>query len=87
MMNSREQSVSGFSMRSHKILALLGLMVVISGCHDRNPTVQQPYSPTSPSTSPTSTTPRQPAPTQSILTPAKPGVALPAPSPSKSTSD
>lgn len=60
----------------------LGMLaaLVISGCHDRNPTTQQPYGPAVPSTSPTSTTPRQPASTQSVMSPSKPAMTLPSPS-------
>lgn len=57
---------------------LLGVaMLALGACHDRNPTTQQPYGPTVPSTSPTSTTPRQPASSRTILSPAKPASTTP----------
>lgn len=57
---------------------LLGaMMLALGACHDRNPTTQQPYGPTVPSTSPTSTTPRQPASNRTIQTPAKPSSTPP----------
>jgi hypothetical protein len=67
-------------------LAVLAL--ALGACHDRNPTVQQPYGPTVPSTSPTSTTPRQaPASGGTILTPARPASTTPTlPSSSRSSS-
>lgn len=57
----------------------LGMLVLALGaCHDRNPTTQQPYGPTVPSTSPSSTTPRQsPASGKTILSPAKPASTAP----------
>lgn len=67
--------------------ALLGIALLgIGACHDRNPTAQQPYGPTVPSTSPGSTTPRQPASRRTILSPAKPASTTPTLPSSRTTS-
>ncbi|HUB88204.1 MAG TPA: hypothetical protein VMA74_00600 [Dyella sp.] len=66
----------------HALMRLLAVllfgagMLALGACHDRNPPVQQPYGPSTPSTSPTSTRPHQwPSPTQSVRSPSKPAPA------------
>jgi hypothetical protein len=58
-------------------LALAGACALaLNACHDRDPTLQQPYGPSAPSTSPTSTQPHQwPSPTQSVRSPSRPAPA------------
>lgn len=68
-------------------LASLGILsLALGACHDRNPTTQQPYGPSAPSTSPSSTTPRQSPPAGSVLSPAKPASTAPTVPSSRSSS-
>jgi hypothetical protein len=67
-------------------MALVAALLAVGACHDRNPTTQQPYGPTEPSTSPGSTTPRQPASNRTILSPAKPTSTTPTLPSSRTTS-
>lgn len=79
-------SSQGSSARQVYAVALVVAALTLGACHDRNPTTQQPYGPTVPSTSPTSTTPRQPASSQTILSPAKPASTTPTVPSSRSSS-
>jgi hypothetical protein len=67
-------------------VVLVTTLLGVGACHDRNPTTQQPYGPTEPSTSPGSTTPRQPASNRTILSPAKPASTTPTLPSSRTTS-
>jgi len=84
--------VSGFGLqrpaaRRAAVIGIGMLSLALGACHDRNPTTQQPYGPSVPSTSPTSTTPRQsPAGGSSVLSPAKPASTTPTVPSSRSSS-
>ena len=79
------QRLSRLAVRLMRI-ALAAALLGVGACHDRNPTTQQPYGPTEPSTSPASTTPRQPASSRTILSPAKPASTTPTLPSSRTTS-
>lgn len=71
------RSMKAIGKKERGTLALVVVCALaLSACHDRDPTLQQPYGPSAPSTSPTSTQPHQwPSPAQSARSPSQPAPA------------